>query len=381
MPKVTTYKCPSCNGPMHFSSSSQRLECDYCGSSFSIEEVDKLYSGKVEQAAEEGAKAAEKEEQTSFNIDGEAQVQTGGSWASSNMKAYNCSSCGAELICETITVSTSCPYCGNPTIIPGKFKQDGMPNYIIPFKLDKEAAVNALKNFYGNKKLLPKVFSKQNHIEEVKGVYIPFWLYDGDMDVSASFEGSNTTSSVSGEYRTTTIKYYDVQREANIPFEKVPVDASIKMDNAQMDSLEPFDFKELKTFSPSYLPGYFAEAYDDDSKNCSDRLKERVEQSAVQRLYASVTGYSSVTMKSCNVDMHVNKINYAFLPVWLLSTKWKNNNYLFAMNGQTGKLVGDLPMDKGKYWRRFIGIVLSVGTVVAVACYWGVKLWIMYKNR
>lgn len=372
MPQVTSYKCPSCNGPMYFSSDIQKLKCDYCGSSFTVEEIDKVYNSKVEQAANQAAKEAEKE--THSSVDGNTEFATNGNWESTNMKAYSCSSCGAELICEEITVSTSCPYCGNPTIIPGQFKQNGMPEYIIPFAMDKNTAVKQLTDFYKNKKLLPKVFSKQNHIQEIKGVYIPFWLYDGNMDVKVTYNASTSSVSYSGSYKTTTTRHYDINREGNIPFEKVPVDGSIKMDNDQMDSLEPYDYTQLKPFSPSYLPGFFAEAYDDNAENCKSRLISRVQTSALTTMRNTVNGYGSVSVKDSDIQVHVDKVNYAFLPVWLLSTKWKNQNYLFAMNGQTGKMVGKLPLDKGKYWFRLLSFVLVGTAAIASVLFFLLKL-------
>lgn len=371
MSQVTSYKCPSCNGPLYFSSAEQKLKCDYCGSSFTVEQIDKVYNSKLEQSVKESVQKAEEE---NSSVDGNIDFNSSGDWKTTNMKAYSCSSCGAELICEEITVSTSCPYCGNPTIIPGQFKQNQMPEYIIPFKLDKEAAITELKKFYGGKKLLPKVFSEMNHIQEIKGVYIPFWLYDGNIDINAQFDATKVDVSYSGSYKITNTNHYQVDREGNIPFDKVPVDASIKMDNNQMDSLEPFDYSQLVKFSPSYLPGFFAESYDDDLENCKKRLTSRVKNSAINMIYSTVVGYSSVNTISTDVQIHIEKTNYAFLPVWLLNTKYKGENFLFAMNGQTGKMVGRLPMDKGKYWRRLFAFLLIGGAAIFSVLFFLFKL-------
>ena len=348
MASTTNYKCPSCTGPLHFVGASGRLECDYCGSSFSVEEIDALYNQKVDDAQK-------KAESSQTSEDG--------------IKYYNCTSCGARLFGDPTTVATNCPYCGNPTVIPGQYTNSQKPELIIPFALDKPKAIEALKNYYKDKKFLPKVFSSENVIEEIKGVYVPFWLFDGTTDVNMSFTGKTVHTSYSGNYETKTTKYYDVKREATIPFEKVPLDASKAMDDDQMDSLAPYDYSELKKYSPSYLPGFFAEAYDVSEEESFPRLDKHIEDDAAKRMYASVVGYNSVSEKSRDVKINHKKTTYAFFPVWLVNTKWNGQNFRFAMNGQTGKFVGILPLDKGKYARTFIGTTLLWTAILAPVIY------------
>ena len=105
------------------------------------------------------------------------------------MRAYSCPSCGAELICDETTAATSCPYCGNPTVVPGKFAGALKPEYVLPFKLAKEDAVKALKAHYKGKPFLPKAFSAENHVQEIKGVYVPFWMFDGEAEGWSQLQG------------------------------------------------------------------------------------------------------------------------------------------------------------------------------------------------
>ena len=172
--QVTNYQCPACTGPLHYDGASGKLKCDYCGSLYEVAEIEALYKDKDAAAAAASAKAEEK------TADGDWEYSDNG-WGedAAHMRSYNCPSCGAELICDDTTAATSCPYCGNPSIVPGQFTDTLRPDYVIPFKLDKNAAKAALKKFYNGKKLLPKGFASDNHIEELKGVYVPFWLYDG----------------------------------------------------------------------------------------------------------------------------------------------------------------------------------------------------------
>ena len=272
------------------------------------------------------------------------------------MKSYSCPSCGAELICDESTAATACPYCGNPSIVPGQFSGSLKPDYVLPFKLSKDDAVKALKAHYKGKPFLPRQFTNENHVQEIKGVYVPFWMFDGKATGSAQYEATRSRCYTSGDYEVTETDHFDVFREGSIAFEKVPVDASSKMPDDYMDSIEPFDYKELKRFSTAYLPGFLADKYDVSVEDCHERADTRCEGSLVAALGDTVTGYDSCVPVSHDVKLCRGKVHYALLPVWLLCTKWQGKNYLFAMNGQTGKLVGDLPTSAGKFWGTFAAI-------------------------
>ena len=358
--QVTNYQCPACTGPLHFVGASGKLECDYCGSTYDVAEIEALY-------AEKEAKAAETQQKEEQKQTAKKQEAAEGGWDTSDMsddwgddadamRAYSCPSCGAELICDETTAATSCPYCGNPTVVPGKFAGALKPEYVLPFKLTKEDAVKALKAHYKGKPFLPKAFSAENHVQEIKGVYVPFWMFDGKATGSAQYEATRSRCYTSGDYEVTETDHFDVFREGSISFEKVPVDASSKMPDDYMDSIEPFDYKELKRFSTAYLPGFLADKYDVSVEDCHERADTRCEGSLVAALGDTVTGYDSCVPVSHDVKLRRGKVHYALLPVWLLCTKWQGKNYLFAMNGQTGKLVGDLPTSAGKFWGTFAAI-------------------------
>ena len=359
--KVTNYQCLSCNGPLHFVGESGMLECAYCGSKYSVEEIEKLYAEDVAEAEEgfevnEARKEKEKAEFAAMGMEWSEEEAKG-------MKTYSCPSCGAELICDATTAATSCPYCGNPTVIPGQFTGGLKPDLVIPFKLNKERAVKALENYYKGKVFLPKAFKEHNHIEEIKGVYVPFWLCDCNMEGTAMYSGANVRSWRQGDYDITETTYYNVMREGNLDFEMIPVDASTKMPDAHMDAVEPFDYSELKPFSTAYLPGFLADKYDVSQEASMKRISERAENSIRTEMRNTVIGYSMVNTINENYKFNNKGVKYALMPVWMLSTKYKGENFLFAMNGQTGKLIGDLPVDKGKFWGLFAAIAAPLAII------------------
>ncbi|MBP3633350.1 MAG: hypothetical protein J6J43_02115 [Oscillospiraceae bacterium] len=357
--QVTNYQCPACTGPLNFDPETGKVSCEYCGSIYELSQIEALYREKDASAAEAAAEAEKKQEDSPWD---ESDLTNDWGADGEGMKTYSCPSCTAELICDETTAATACPYCGNPTIVPGQFTGSLKPDFVIPFKLKKEDAVAALKKHYGKRFFLPKSFKSDNHIEKVQGVYVPFWLFDGEAEGTVVYNTTRSRRYRQGDYEITETSHFVVTREGSVAFEKIPVDASSKMPDDHMDSIEPYDYSELKPFSSAYLPGFLADKYDVSIEQSKARADERCDGTLEEKLRDTVVGYETVVPMSKNFRLHRGKVHYALLPVWLLNTRWNGENFLFAMNGQSGKMVGDLPVDKKKYWLTFLGIgmVLSV---------------------
>lgn len=369
------YQCPSCTGPLHFVGTSGKLECDYCGSDFEVEQIEQIYREKEERAAKAKALADGSAAQTAG--DGVAHNEAANVWqtgtettdwgeGSEGMKSYNCPSCGAEMICDANTAAGCCPYCGNQTVIPGQFSGSLKPEFVVPFKTDKGQAKAALERHYKGKILLPKSFANENHIEDIQGVYVPFWMFDGKAVGRMEFDASKSTRHIRGNVEVTTTKHYVLYRDGSLEFEKVPVDASKRMPDGHMDSIEPFDYNELKPFSMAYMPGFLADRYDVKADACCGRMEERCAETLESELAATTGSYDTKSVRNKDIRVQRGDVHYAMMPVWMLATKWQNQNFLFAMNGQTGRLVGDLPVDWGKYWLIFsaVSVVTAILSVL-----------------
>ena len=353
--EIQSYKCPNCGGGLVFDPKTQKFKCEYCLSAFTEETLREMEEAarKSEEASKPGGMPeAEK-------IESQKQAE-------SKMVLYTCPSCGAELLCDESTAATSCPYCGNPTVVPGQFSGELKPDFILPFRLGKEDAVKALKEHCKGKILLPKAFTNENHVQEIRGVYVPFWMFDGKAQGDARYEATRSHSYTSGDYEITKTEHYDVYRAGSVTFEKVPVDASSKMPDDHMDSIEPYDYDELKNFSTAYLPGFLADKYDVSVEESRERADERCMGTLDAALLDSVKGYDTCTRQAGNTDLVRGKVHYALMPVWMLNTRWNGKDFLFAMNGQTGKLVGDLPVSWGKFWGMFAGIAALLSIVGSI---------------
>ena len=348
MSEIIEYKCPCCGGAIEFDSDIQKMKCPYCDTEFEMETL-----------------AAYDEELKNDRPDEMNWDQTvGGQWQEGEvegLRSYICNSCGGEIVTDETTAATSCPFCGNPVVMMGQVSGMLKPDYVIPFKLDKQAAKAALTKHYSGKKLLPKVFKDQNHIDEVKGVYVPFWLFDADAKANMRFKASRTRSWADSKYIYTENTFYAVKRGGTIGFDKVPVDGSSKMPDVMMEAIEPFDFSQAVDFQTAYLAGYLADKYDVTEQESIARANERIKKSTHDTFASTVKGYTTVLPEASNIQLQNGKAKYALYPVWLLNTTWNGKQYTFAMNGQTGKLVGDLPMDKAAYWKWLLGLTGAVG--------------------
>ena len=77
----------------------------------------------------------------------------------------------------------------------------------------------------------------------------------------------------------------------------------------------------------------------------------------------------TLTPKNTSVQVRNGLAKYALYPVWLLNTSYKGEKYTFAMNGQTGKFIGNLPVDNGKLAALFAGLTVGVSALAFVLCW------------
>lgn len=347
--ELLTYKCPNCGGAITFESEKQDFKCEYCDSVFTKEQLAEYDEILKNSGQPEDTQTVE---EFGWKEDNEATLE--------NVNTYVCNHCGAEIVTDTTTSASECPYCNSPIIIAPQLTGGLRPDVVIPFKIQKEQAEKALQDFYKGKLFLPKEFKNSNKIKEIKGVYIPFWLFDCEVGANITYNATRVTHWRDSNYEYTKTDRYKIWRSGKLSFEKIPADASSKMDDAYMDAIEPYNYADLVDFDPAYLSGYMADRYDVTIEQNTPRVNGRIEATTVDTFRRTVSGYTTVTPDTKNIGVSHGKAKYALLPVWMLSTKYKDKMYTFAMNGQTGKLVGSLPVDKKKYWGCLLGIAAGL---------------------
>ena len=352
MEQLQEYKCPACGGALKFSVDAQKVKCPYCDTEYEMQTLKQLDEQLKQEMQPDDMKWESK---------------AGGEWQENekdNMVIYSCKSCGGQIVCDRETAATTCPYCDNPVVMMGNFKGNLRPDYVIPFQFDKEDAKSRFRAYLSDKRLLPKVFRSEAHIDEIKGVYVPFWLFDTDVNAKIRYNATQVQTWSDDDYNYTKTSYYSVVRGGSVAFEHVPVDGSSKMADDLMESIEPFDFDGMVDFQTAYLAGYMADKYDVSESESEKRANERIRNSTEAVFGETVRGYATVTPESSSVRFSNGNASYALFPVWLLNTTWNHTHYTFAMNGQTGKFVGNLPTDWGAYWRWLLAIAGGVGAVI-----------------
>ena len=341
------YKCPCCGGAIAFDSGLQKMKCPYCDTEFDVS-VFAAYDEHLNQ---------DQEDKTTWTGATEQ-------WNDSGMVEYSCESCGGVIMCDENTAATHCPYCDNPVVLMGKVSGTLKPDLIIPFKLDKNTAKKQYAEHLTKKVLLPRVFKEQNHIDEIKGVYVPFWLFDANTDAHIRCKATKVRHWSDSRYDYTETSYYSVTRGGNMSFERVPVDGSSAMPDDLMESVEPFYKNDETDFATAYFAGYLADKYDVDAESSQSRATERMKNSAVAALRSTVNGYATVNVESSSMSMQDSAYKYAMYPVWIMNTTWNGQKFMFAMNGETGKFVGNLPCDRKKYWSLFAIFSISIALVI-----------------
>ena len=360
MAELLEYKCPCCGGAISFDSTLQKLKCPYCDTEFetsTLRDFDDVLK-------------AERPDDLRWDVD------PGNPWDAEDengLCSYVCKSCGGEIVGDRNTAATSCPFCGNPVVVTGNLAGTLKPELVIPFQLDKEAAKAGYLRHIKGKRLIPKLFAEENHIDEIRGIYIPFWLFDADTEASMRYRGTRVRSWSDSRYHYTETSHFAILREGTLAFSAVPVDGSSKAADDLMESIEPYDLGGAVDFQTAYLAGYFADKYDVTAVESIDRANARIKRSTEQVFRNTVHGFATVTTDTGSVRIHNGNARYALYPVWLLNTTWNGKQYTFAMNGQTGKFVGDLPLDWGRYWKWF-GILTAIGTAAAYAAVWLVNM-------
>ena len=327
----STLKCPVCGGDLNFNPKGQNWKCEYCDYTGTEADVAK-FSAEAKQDPDKAADAGKREVST----DGDVTV------------TYKCAYCGAEVITTEDTAQTFCIYCQRPVTILSQVTGEFKPALVLPFRMVKDDALKQFKNFLQGKRFLPDAYCGDKNVDKLSGIYVPFWLFDGTMHFDFSGEGDIVSVRREGDFQIRQTDTYAITRKGSIGAENVPVDASSRIPDDIMDSIEPFKYEDLKQFSTPYLSGFLAQRFDVSKEDSFPRAKKRMEGSVDKHIASTLGKYSSV--RPSRDEKTVDNVEgvYGLLPIWMLYSTFEGENYIFAMNGQTGKMLGNLPMDSKK---------------------------------
>lgn len=330
------YNCPNCMAALIYNPTNGKLDCLSCGSNF---EVDAFEDKEIK--AEEAATRETEELKRAGIADDLMECQI-----------YSCTACGAELAVNGVETSTFCSYCGQPTIVFSRVSSTKKPKHIIPFTITKEQAVTSIRNHLSKGSFVPPEIQNFS-VERVRGIYIPYWLYDIEL-----FDEQYLSGEVRSGKNTVTRYYY---RSASSTFYNVTMDASKQLNDESSQRLEPFDTLALQDFEPSYLTGFYADCFDMSQKEMESYARGRCVAMFNHAIEETIKA-SDIRLLKNNPKIEVTKAEYAMFPAWFMTFRYQDVPYTILVNGQTGKVVGAVPFVKTKATLLFwlIGIIASI---------------------
>lgn len=318
------FKCKNCGGNVVYSPEKNGMFCPYCDSKESEERKD--------------------------YPEGDLKV---------------CPNCGGEVPVLEHTSATKCPYCENYLILNPRVEGEYEPNMMIPFKMGKEVCKDIIREKFKKCLFAPTDFLSEVRLDTMQGIYVPYWFYDYDANHVFHGEGTKVRSWTTGNTEYTETSYYDIYRDMDFSFRKIPVDASVQMPDDIMDLVEPFGYEQLEPFKPEFMSGYYGEKYNVTSDILENRAKKKMEDDMNVMVKNSCVGYNSVKTLTKNTYPQDSAVEYGLVPVWRYNYKYKDTLYPFYVNGQTGKIVGTAPISKGKVW-AYAATLWSCLTLVMV---------------
>lgn len=344
---AVTFKCPNCGGGLIFNPETQEYKCEFCLSDFQLEELEAL--GKKEGEEETAAKSDAPSPAASDDPVPQAVV-------------YTCPSCGAEIVTDETTAASFCYYCHNPVVMEGRLEGKFQPDYVVPFAISREKAEEIFGQWISRKRYAPSDFYSKKQIESMTGVYFPYWLYSCRVDGRLEAEGTKLRMWTAGNLRYTEKKVYQVSRDGQMPVKNIARNALKKANARLSEGVLPFQTDGLMKFQMGYLAGFMAEKRDLEKEALAGGIEQEVRDFAYASLKNSASGYSSLTVQKQQADIRDVSWHYGLFPVWTLTYKSPKDGkiYYFALNGQTGKTCGEIPVDGKKLSVLFLSVFLPL---------------------
>lgn len=346
---TVAYQCPNCGGPLAFNPDEQGFRCEYCDSFFTDDELKERYKNLDENLGQTQADppAQNTEEEEMYGA-----------------VYYHCPNCGGDIVTDENTAATFCFYCQSPVVLGGRLSGELKPDYVIPFALSKETTTQKFMEFCGKKKFLPKDFLSDSHIEKMTGVYVPYWLTDGEVSGTYVAHGEKVRTWDTGDIRHTETKIFRLTRTGTAHMKFMPVTASKTQDKVMMKYLHPYDNSKIEKFSMAYLSGFQADKRDIELAQASQTIDQELKGYGEQLFRDTIQSYSSVRKESSTLGIRQKVSKYALLPTWVLTYNYNGKVYIYSMNGQTGKTYGELPVAKG----RLAGFCSVISAIVLAIC-------------
>lgn len=379
MADTFTHKCSNCSGPLMFDPKDQKFHCEYCLSIFTEDEVTAYEMSQREAHLEDDLNntaeeiltytAESQENEMSAEEKATFKEATGTDEAAEDtlegaMELFNCPSCGAQIVTEATTAATYCYYCHNPVVLSGRLSGKFLPEKVLSFAIEKEEAVEKFLAWTKKKWFIPKDFFNKQQIDKMTGVYFPYWVIDAELEGQLNARGTAIRVWRVGDIEYTETKQFDVERQGKISFKELIKNALSKNTQQKMvEAVQPFLLDKAVSFKSQYLAGFQAEKRDIEYETINKTVKSELTDYSESLLRDTASGYTSLTKVRTDITIENEDNQYMLLPVWLVTYRSHEKSkkvYYYAMNGQTGKVSGILPISYKRLGLFTFGIFAAI---------------------
>lgn len=320
------FTCPNCGGNLKFDISTQQLGCEHCQTqmdpySFEDKEKDAI-------------------ETQDFDV-----------------TIFTCPQCGGEILSTDTSAAEFCTFCGASTILYSRLSKEKRPDYIIPFQKTKEDCKKAYSSIMKKAIFSPDELKNPKYIDSFRGIYIPYWAFYMEQKGPFQLKGSKTRRR--GDYIYT--DHYALHGEIDAYYKGLSYDASSSFDDTLSAKIAPFDVKGMKAFTPAFLSGFYADTADVEAETYQREAEALAYNTSIGSVYSQFSGISIQAPDSTmDLNTKTKSVDRTMFPVWFMSYRNGDRVAYTTINGQTGKVVTDLPIDTKKYVKGSLLLALPL---------------------
>lgn len=338
LPEVQEFKCPQCQATTAYSVADGGLRCAHCG----------YYEPPAKPIVGKGAQEFE------FTVETMTVASQAHGWGETRQE-LQCQNCNARATLPPGRLTHTCPFCGSNRVLQQDAPQDVLrPRFLIPFKIEADACRPIAQKWLGSSWMTPKSL-KQSTVAGFSGIYLPYWTFDAVTQAEWKAEvGHQETrrhydaSSKSWKSHTVTVWRWESGRVREF-FDDLLVPGTAKLSRVLLNNLQNYDTQALVAYEPQYLAGFLAQAYDVTLEKAWEEGREAM-RAATRQACRGQASTSQIRNFSMALDFGDESWRYVLAPVYLAVYRYAGQPYQVMVNGQTGTIAGQRPVDWNKVW-------------------------------
>ncbi len=353
---VDTFPCAKCGANLNWDAGKGAMHCQFCGHDqpMPVQPTQKIREIPLEE--------------------GLAQAPKG---LGAPVTTVQCKDCGATVNVGEGERTAACAFCGSKQVLQIQTDSNAIrPESLLPFQIDKPTANKHFATWLADLWFRPNNLKKMAQVQEMGGVYVPYWTFDArcDTDWTAErgwhyYETETYTTTENGQSVTRTRQ---VQRTRWEPawgqrrgdfYDDELVCASKGLPAELVSQFSSFNTKQLVPYAPQYLAGWRAEAYAVDLMNAHGTAQVKMGDQQQAKCGRDVGGDTHRSLV-CNHRWYAETFKHVLLPIWIAAYRYNNKVFRFLVNGQTGEVTGEAPYS---FWKIALAVLLGaavIGTII-----------------